>query len=87
MTYTTHGATPGAVTPNKESAGSLDTTTADSKFATESIALKSKFAMRGHLVRDGDNDDYIVVKSDWCMSKHCRDHAALVAFGRVLGVL
>mgnify|MGYP000004324670 CR=1 FL=1 len=48
--------------------------------------LRAKFALCGHIVHDGGNDDYIVVKSDWCMSRHCRDYAALVAFGRVLGV-
>lgn len=48
--------------------------------------LKDKFALHGHLVHDGGNDDYIVVKSDWCMSRHCSDYAALVSFGRMLGV-
>ena len=52
-----------------------------------SAALKAQFARAGHLVHDGGNDDYIVVKSDWCMSRHCRDYAALIGFGRQLGVL
>lgn len=51
-----------------------------------SAMLKAQFARAGHLVHDGGNDDYIVVKSDWCMSRHCSDYAALIAFGRVLGV-
>ena len=56
------------------------------KTCTASAALKAKFARAGHLVHDGGNDDYIVVKADWCMSRHCPDYAALVSFGRVLGV-
>ncbi len=38
MTDTTHGAKPGADLPQKESAGSFDTTTADTNDATENIA-------------------------------------------------
>ena len=53
---------------------------------TASAALKAKFERAGHLVHDGGNDDYIVVKADWCMSRHCPNYAALVSFGRVLGV-
>lgn len=51
-----------------------------------SAALKAKFERAGHLVHEGGNDDYIVVKADWCMSRHCPNYAALVSFGRVLGV-
>ena len=51
-----------------------------------SAALKAKFERAGHLVHDGGNDDYIVVKADWCMSRHCPNYAALILFGRVLGV-
>ena len=51
-----------------------------------SAALRAKFARAGHLVHDGGNDDYIVVKADWCMSRHCPNYAALISFGRVLGV-
>ena len=54
---------------------------------TASAALKAKFARAGHLVHEGGNDDFIVVKTDWCMSRHCRDYAALIGFGRQLGVL
>ena len=53
---------------------------------TASAALKAKFARAGHLVHDGGNEDYIVVKADWCMSRHCPNYAALISFGRVLGV-
>lgn len=51
-----------------------------------SKSLREKFALHGHLVHDGGHDDYIVVKSDWRMSRNCCDYAALVAFGQVLGV-
>ena len=54
---------------------------------TASAALKAKFERAGHLGHYGGNEDYIVVKTDWCMSRHCRDYAALVGFGRQLGVL
>jgi hypothetical protein len=52
-----------------------------------SVSLKAQFERAGHLVHEGGNDDYIVVKADWCMSRHCRDYSALVAFGRQLGVI
>ena len=52
-----------------------------------SAMLKAQFERAGHLVHEGGNDDYIVVRADWGMSRHCQDYAALVAFGRVLGVL
>jgi hypothetical protein len=51
-----------------------------------SAALKAQFARAGHIVHDGGNDDYIVVKADWHMSRHCCNLAALVTFGRQLGV-
>jgi len=51
-----------------------------------SAALRAKFERAGHLVNDGGNDDYIVVKADWCMSRHCPNYAALVSFGRMLGI-
>lgn len=53
---------------------------------TASAALRAKFARAGHLVHDGGNEDYIVVKADWYMSRHCPNYAALILFGRVLGV-
>ncbi len=48
--------------------------------------LRAKFSMRGHLVHDGGNHDFIVVHRDWGHSRHCPDYSALVRFGRVLGV-
>ena len=50
-------------------------------------SLKARMALAGHSVYDGGNDDYIVVKADWCMSRHCCNLAALIAFGRQLRVL
>ena len=48
---------------------------------------KASFARAGHIVHDGGNNDYIVVKADQRMSRHCWSHAALMAFGRQLGVI
>jgi len=52
----------------------------------ELATVKALFALRGHKVHDGGNKDYIVVKSDWSMSRHCTNYAALITFGDVLGV-
>ena len=49
-------------------------------------SLKARMALTGHSVYDGGNDDFIVVKADWCMSRHCPDWSALQRFARVLGV-
>lgn len=49
--------------------------------------IKAKFAMHGHAVHDGDIRDFLVVQSSWGHTRHCRDYAALIAFGRQLGVL
>jgi hypothetical protein len=49
--------------------------------------IKAKFALRGHGVYDGDNHDFIVVHVRWSHSRYCRDYAALIGFGRQLGVL
>jgi hypothetical protein len=51
-----------------------------------SATLKAQFARAGHIVLDGGNDDYIVVKADWHMSRHCCNLTALLTFGRQLGV-
>ena len=48
--------------------------------------LKARMTLSGHSVYDGGNDDFIVVKADWCMSRHCPDWSALQRFARVLGV-
>ncbi len=42
MTDTMHGAKPGNVTPEKESAGGCGTTTADTNTATQTIALSMR---------------------------------------------
>lgn len=48
--------------------------------------LKAKLALAGHQVHEGSNNDFIVVKADWGMSRHCPDMAALRRFARVVGV-
>lgn len=47
-------------------------------------SLKARFAIAGHQVYDGGNNDFIVTR--WGMSRHCPDLAALRMFARVLGV-
>lgn len=49
--------------------------------------IKAKFAMHGHAVHEGDNRDFIVVQKNWGNSRYCKDYAALIGFGRQLGVL
>jgi hypothetical protein len=49
--------------------------------------IKAQFALHGHCVHDGSNHDFIVVQKNWGHSRYCRDYAALVGFGRQLGVL
>ena len=51
------------------------------------VTIKAKFDLHGHGVHDGDNNDFIVVQKNWGHSRHCRDYAALIGFGRQLGVL
>lgn len=49
--------------------------------------IKAQFALRGHAVHDGGNHDFIVVQTNWGHSRYCQDYAALIGFGRQLGVL
>lgn len=49
--------------------------------------LKAQFALAGHQVHEGSNNDFIVVKSDWGLSRHCPDIGALRRFARVVGVM
>lgn len=59
-----------------------------SEASSKDIAgLKARMALAGHCVYDGGNNDFIVVKADWCMSRHCPDWSALQRFARVLGVV
>ena len=46
--------------------------------------LKARFALAGHQVHEGSNDDFIVTR--WGMSRFCADIGALRMFARVLGV-
>ena len=56
--------------------------------ASKALAtIKAKFDLHGHGVHDGDNNDFIVVQKNWGHLRHCRDYAALIGFGRQLGVL
>ena len=58
----------------------IDFPIADKALAT----LKAQFALAGHQVHEGSNDDFIVTR--WGMSKHCPDIGALRRFARILGV-
>lgn len=99
MFTTNYGGVPGLKTPNEKDPragntgpfGNHSTNTRDYPtemiFGKASPALKALFARAGHLVHDGSDDDYFVIKANWGMSRHCRDYAALVAFGRQLGVI
>lgn len=46
--------------------------------------LKAKFALAGHQVHEGSNDDFIVTR--WGMSRYCAGHDELRRFARVLGL-
>lgn len=61
----------------------VDFPTADKALAT----LKAQFAICGHEVHEGSNDEFIVVMADWGMSRYCADLATLRRFARVVGVL
>lgn len=51
------------------------------------VTIKAKFALCGHAVHDGENCDFIVIRNDWGQSRYCSDYAALIGFGRQIGVL
>jgi len=56
--------------------------------ASKALAtIKAEFDLHGHRVHDGDNRDFTVVQKNWGHSRYCRDFAALMSFGRQLGVL
>jgi hypothetical protein len=55
----------------------------DSKARHNLIAL---FALKGHAVHDTDTGGYIVVRSDWGLSRHCAGFSELVAAARQMGV-
>ena len=56
--------------------------------ASKALAtIKTKFDLHGHGVHDGGNNDFIVVQKNSGHSRYCRDYAALIGFGRQLGVL
>jgi hypothetical protein len=79
--------------PSVTSTGPLENPSiTDQNFATvssESKALatvKARFLSRGHVVHNGGDQDFFVVQANWGQSKHCKDYAELVGFGRALGV-
>ncbi len=47
-------------------------------------SLKARFAIAGHQVYDGGNNDFIVTR--WGMSRYCAGLDELRMFARVLGV-
>ena len=51
------------------------------------VTIKAKLDLHGHGVHDGGNKDFIVVQKNWGHSRYCQDYAALIGFGRQLGVL
>lgn len=57
---------------------------ATTRDSSKAIAiLKARFAIAGHLVHEGSNNDFIVTR--WGMSRHVPDLAALRMFARSLG--
>lgn len=46
--------------------------------------LKAQFAIMGHQVYEGSDDDFIVTR--WGMSRYCKDLAELQAFAVLMGV-
>ena len=56
--------------------------------ASKALAtIKAKFDLHGHGIHDGGNNDFTVVQKNWGHSRYCCDYAALIGFGRQLGVL
>lgn len=79
-----HGCDP--VPFQKHTINDLDFPTGD-RPSKALATTKAKFALRGHSVHDGSNRDFIVVHMHWGHTRYCRDYAALIGFGRQLGVL
>ena len=47
--------------------------------------LKARFALAGHQVHEGSDNDFIV--TSWGMSRYCESIGALRTFARVLGLI
>jgi hypothetical protein len=60
----------------------IDFPTPDKGLAT----IKAQLALAGHQVHEGSNNDFIVVKADWNMSRYLADIGALRRFARIVGV-
>ena len=86
-THTPKGKSPGLPTEAfAKHSSNISNYPIEQRTGKASAMLKAQFARAGHIVHDGGNDDYIVVKSNWHMSRHCCNLASLVAFGRQLRV-
>lgn len=59
----------------------------DQRISKAESTLLVRLAVAGHGVHVGDNRDFIVVQKNWGHSRYCQDYAALIGFGRQLGVL
>ena len=46
--------------------------------------LAAQFALKGHVVHKGNEDDFIVTR--WGISRYCKDLAELQAFAVLMGV-
>ena len=46
--------------------------------------LKARFALAGHQVHEGSNNDFVVTR--WGLSRYCSDFDAMTEFARVVGV-
>ena len=57
-----------------------------SEFSKAEANIKALFALQGHAVHDSDAGGYIIVRSDWGMSRHCAGYPDLVAAARQMGV-
>ena len=64
-----------------QSTNNSDSTTTEKRLAT----LIAKFAINGHQVHQLSDGGFVV--SRWCQTRHVPDLAALVAVGRLMGVV
>ena len=72
--------------PGRDPGGFDKTTTNAREFSKAEANIKALFALKGHAVHDGEAGSYIVVRSDWGMSRHCGGFSELVALARQMGV-
>ena len=72
--------------PGRDPGGFEKTTTNAQQFTKAVDNLKAMFALKGHAVHDTDTGGFIVVRSDWGMSRHCAGFPDLMAVARQMGV-